>query len=120
MDISEAIAGLKREPGFSDQVGMVLVHNGVVRGRSLNGGRVEALEVRPDQAGIQAIAREMSGRPGIFRVLAEARAGVFAPGEDLLFIVVAGDVRENVKAVLAEALERIKTQAVAKREILAE
>ena len=34
MDISQAIAELKKTPGFSENVGMILVHNGVVRGWS--------------------------------------------------------------------------------------
>lgn len=34
MDISKTIQQLKAEPGFTDNVGMVLVHNGVVRGWS--------------------------------------------------------------------------------------
>ena len=33
MDISRVIEAMKKEPGFSKNVGMVLVHNGVVRGR---------------------------------------------------------------------------------------
>nr|MDA8163619.1 hypothetical protein [Desulfobacteraceae bacterium] len=31
MDISRAIAAMKQKPGFTEKVGMVLVHNGVVR-----------------------------------------------------------------------------------------
>ena len=36
-----------------------------------------------------------------------------------LFIIVAGDIRENVKATLAEVLDRIKAEAVTKREVFA-
>lgn len=39
------------------------------------------------------------------------------PGDDPLFIIVAGDVRENVKPVLAKLLDRIKAEAVTKRGI---
>ena len=31
MDITRTIAALKKEPGFADNVGMILIHNGVVR-----------------------------------------------------------------------------------------
>ena len=34
MDISRVIEAMKKELGFSKNVGMVLVHNGVVRGWS--------------------------------------------------------------------------------------
>lgn len=120
MDISKAIAGLKQEPGFADNVGMVLVHNGTVRGWSRKDKQdVTALEVTPDQEKIQALIQEFSSRPGIFRIVVEARSGRFQPGDDLLFIIVAGDVREHVKPVLSELLERIKAEGVRKREIMA-
>ncbi len=118
MDISQAIATLKKQPGFASRVGMVLVHNGVVRATSRGDGRaVAALEVEPDQEAIEAIRRECRQRPGIFEIVIEARAGRFQPGDDLLFIIVAGDIREHVKPVLAEVLDRVKSGPIAKREL---
>ncbi len=118
MDISKTIAKLKKEPGFKEKVGMILVHNGVVRGFARgHGAEVKTLEVTPDYGLIEEICREYSRRPGIFRVLAEAASGVFEPGDDLLFILVAGDIRENVKPVLAEVLDRIKSEALKKKEM---
>jgi len=120
MDISKTITELKKEPGFKENVGMILVHNGVVRGFARNdGAKVKTLEVTPDHGMIEELCREYSKRPGIFRVLAEAGSGVFEPGDDLLFILVAGDIRENVKPVLAEVLDRIKSEALKKREVTA-
>ncbi len=117
MDISKTIAELKNEPGFKEKVGMILIHNGVVRGTTRSeGAPVKTLEVDPDHDRINEICREFSERPGIFRVIAKACSGVFVPGDDLLFIIVAGDLRENVKPVLAEALDRIKSEAVKKKE----
>lgn len=118
MDITKAIAQLKQEPGFADNVGMVLAHNGVVRGWSRAGGAAVAeIEVRPDRGRIEALRAEYERRPGIYRILVEACEGRLKPGDDLLFIVVAGDIRENVKPVLAELLDRIKSEAVSKTEL---
>lgn len=118
MDVNKALADLKKEPGFADNVGMVLVHNGVVRGWSRKDkGNVVAIRVTPDRERINEICRELSARPGIFRILADALEGELAPGDDVLFLVVAGDIRENVKAVFAELLDRIKSEAVTKEEI---
>lgn len=118
MDISATIARLKKEPGFTEKVGMVLVHNGIVRGWSRAGGaKVGAVDVRPDYGRIEELRAEYEKKPGIFRVLVEARQGRLMPGDDLLFIVVAGDLRENVKPVLAELLDRVKAEAVAKTEL---
>ncbi len=120
MDISKTIASLKAEPGFLEKVGMVLVHNGVARATSRNGAPVGKLEVRVDQDLVEAIRREGEAMPGMFRVLVEARAGTFTPGDDLLFIVAAGDIREHVLAGLTHTLTRIKAEAITKKELAPE
>lgn len=120
MDTTKILETLKQEPNFSDNVGMILIHNGVVRGWSRdNHVKVHAVHVTPDHARIQAICRDLEQEPGIFRILAEAAEGVRKPGDDLLFLVVAGDIREHVKATFALLLDRIKSEAVIKEEDLA-
>jgi len=120
MDISQAIAELKRQPGFADHVGMILIHNGVARAWSRRGhASVTALEVRLDRVKIEALRQEYLQRPGIYAIVIEAREGRFQPGDDLLFIIVAGDIRENIKPVLAELLDRVKSEAIMKKEITA-
>ena len=117
MDISGTLADIKKLPGFTENVGMMLVHNGVVRGWSRKDhSPVGKVVVRPDHELIASICREMEERPGIFKVLAEAAEGDLQPGDDLLFLVVAGDVRENVKATFSELLDRVKAEAVIKQE----
>lgn len=118
MDITKTIAALKAEPGFHEKVGMMLVHNGVVRGTSRKSGApVGTLEVTVDQELVESIRREGEAMPGMFRVLVEALAGTFSPGDDLLYIVAAGDIREHVIDALVKTLTRIKSEAIVKREI---
>ncbi len=120
MDISQTIAALKQQPGFAENVGMVLVHNGTVRGWSRKDRQgVIALEVIPDLEKIEEIRQEFLKWPGIFDIKIEALTGTFIPGDDLLFLVVAGDIRENVKAALAGLLDRVKAGPIKKREIMA-
>jgi molybdopterin synthase catalytic subunit len=117
MDITKTIAEMKGEPGFTENVGMILVHNGVVRGWSRKDrSNVEYVEVSPDKEKIEALRRAYEKKPGIYKILVEAKSGRLKPGDDLLFIVVAGDIRENVKPVLAELLDRVKAEAVNKLE----
>ena len=52
----------------------------------------------------------------IFCIHAEAVEGELKPGDDVLFLVVAGDIREHVKATFSELLDRIKAEAVIKQE----
>ena len=109
MDTTKILADLKKRPGFTENVGMVLVHNGVVRGWA----RADHAPVKPK---MDAICREMEQQPGIFCIHAEAVEGELKPGDDVLFLVVAGDIREHVKATFSELLDRIKAEAVIKQE----
>jgi molybdopterin synthase catalytic subunit len=118
MDITKTIQELKKRPEFTENVGMILIHNGVVRNWSRRyRAKVTALEIHPDYEKIEALRQEYLQHPGIFDIIIEAKSGTLQPGDDLLFIIVAGDIRENIKPVLAELLDRIKAEAVRKREI---
>ncbi len=118
MDTTKILAEIKQRPGFTDHVGMILVHNGVVRGWSRDDHKkVQRVLVTPNLERMQSICRSLEHNPGIFCIHAEAAAGELKPGDDLLFLVVAGDIREHVKATFAELLERIKAEAVVKQEI---
>lgn len=118
MDISKAIAELKKEPGFTDNVGMILVHNGVVRGWSRGDhADVSEITINADHDKIERIRAEIEARPGIFRVVAKARTGTFKPGDDVLFLIVAGDIRENVKSALSDLLDSVKAEAMHKNEV---
>ena len=120
MDLTQAISELKQTPGFAENVGMILIHNGVIRGWSRqNRATVTGVEITPDHAKIQAICQEIQQRPGIFRAIAHAEGGFKQPGDDVLFLIVAGDIRENVKAALSDLLDRVKAEAVTKREVFA-
>ncbi len=120
MDINATIAALKARPDFADHVGMILVHNGTVRSWSRSDKKtVAALEVTVDHERIDHLRREFLQHQGIYDIIIETREGFRRPGDDLLFIVVAGDIREHVKDVLARLLDRIKAEAVSKRELTA-
>lgn len=119
MDISKTIAELKQDAAFAENVGMVLIHNGTVRGWSRGDhSPVSGIEVFADQAKVEQIRAEIEQLEGIYKVVVEARSGVMKPGDDLLFMIVAGDIRENVKPALALMLDRIKSEAISKKEIL--
>jgi len=121
MDISETIATMKHDPAFAKNVGMVLIHNGTVRGWSRGDhSPVSQIKVVADQAKIDQICSEVEAMEGIFKIVIEAHSGLMKPGDDLLFLVVAGDIRENVKPALALLLDRIKAEAISKQEFSTE
>lgn len=118
MGLDKIVADIKNRPGFEENAGMILLHNGVVRGWSRNGHKkIKALEVFANELKIGKICQEIGSRPGIFAVTAEAKQGLLKPGDDLLYLAVAGDIRENVLNAFQELLARVKNEGVEKREI---
>jgi molybdopterin synthase catalytic subunit len=115
MTLTEMIATIKRHPEYP-RVGMILCHNGVARGTSRDGRPVRTLTVTVDRVRLAEIVAEMKGRPGIVEVLAEVREGTFAVGEDLMFLAVAGELREHCFPVLREAVNAIKRDVTRKTE----
>ena len=78
MDTTKILADLKKRPGFTENVGMVLVHNGVVRGWArADHAPVKSMKVSHDRAKMDAICRELEKQPGIFCIHAEAEEGDF-------------------------------------------
>ena len=118
MNISQEIQKLKKLPDFAEKVGMILVHNGIVRATSRNGEKVAKLKVIVDYDKVNSYVKEYSANKGIFKIIVQANQGDFFPLDDLLFIIVAGDIRDNVKNTLSNLLEDIKTKCIKKEEIL--
>jgi len=101
-----------------NQVGMIACHNGIVRGTSRAGKPVEYLEVAKDSQAWDEILTTLRLRPGIAAVEAYLYTGRREIGEDVLLVVVAGDIREHVFATLEEAVDQFKGRAVLKKEKL--
>ncbi|HTY24352.1 MAG TPA: molybdenum cofactor biosynthesis protein MoaE [Desulfomonilaceae bacterium] len=114
------IQRVKNHPHIS-KAGMILCHNGIVRESDRSGSRnVRALRVAVDEEKIRDIVLWAKSQQGIIEVVVEALQGEFGVGDDLMYVVVAGDVRENVFRVMREVVERIKQEGVSKTEIYAD
>ncbi|GAB6096711.1 molybdenum cofactor biosynthesis protein MoaE [Desulfatiferula olefinivorans] len=100
------------------RVGMILCHNGVVRETSRDGRPVSGLSIRIDRDRLASVIEEAKRRPGIVEVLVELadEDRFLAVGEDVMCLVVAGDVRERVIACLAETLDAVKATVTSKTE----
>ena len=116
MNLQEMIDKVKMHPDYP-KAGMILCHNGVVRSTSREGRPVSELTVRVERQPLQKIMDDIRQRPGIVEVLVEIREGRLYPGEDVMFIVVAGDFRENVFSALMDMVNRIKADVTRKIEI---
>lgn len=117
MNLDKLIKKVKSHPEFG-KVGMVLSHNGIVRETSRNGEKVSGLKITVDTAKLERIINENKSKPGIIEILVEvAEEGkTLKVGDDVMYIVVAGDIRENVIATLSETLNQIKKSVTGKTE----
>jgi molybdopterin synthase catalytic subunit len=119
MDLNKMIERVKKNTDPS-KVGMITSHLGVVRRTSRDGREVTSLEVVYDQEALQFIIRDIKKMQGIAEVLVEISEGRLKVGEEILAVVVAGDIRENVFPALVTAVNRIKKEASKKQEYCVE
>ena len=120
MNLQTLIEKVKRHPEIR-KAGMLLCHCGIVRAFSRDGRKVKGLRVAVDHAGLQALIDEQKQRPGIIDIqVAVAADRYLSVGEDIMYLVVAGDVRENVVTVLKDTLDAIKAVVTRKTEDFAD
>ncbi len=107
---------IKKHPSF-DKAGMILCHNGVVRGTSRDGRQVTGLRVKVDHELLGRVIAENKKLPGIIEILIEIiEEQDLAVGEDIMGLVVAGDIRENVIFALSKTLDAVKSTVTSKTE----
>ncbi len=120
MNIANLLDEIKRHPDFK-KVGMILCHNGVVRATARDGRKVKGLKVAVDHAKLGQIINEQSQKPGIVDIQVNIVENKnLAVGDDIMHLIVAGDIRENVISVLKETLDAIKTKVTEKTEYFME
>jgi molybdopterin synthase catalytic subunit len=119
MNLESLIRSVKQGPDYP-KVGMLLCHVGVVRATSRDGRPVTGLRVAVDHQRLAEVLDVHRRRPGIVDIRVEIAADRdLAVGDEVMHIVVAGDIRENVIAALTDALNAIKATVTRKTEYFA-
>ena len=117
MDLTKMVRNLRRRKN-SEKIGMIVSHLGIVRGTSLDGQKVTSIQVEYDHEAIQNIIQDIKRSKGIFDVQVQTKEGRLKVGDEILAVVVAGDIRENVFPALIKTVNRIKADASKKKENL--
>lgn len=115
MKLTDLIDRMKAHPDFA-KVGMMLCHVGVVRETSRDGRPVSGLDIVVDRGALETVLSEQRRRPGIVEILVEIQEGPLKVGDEVMFIVVAGDIRDRVIPVLGDTLNAIKKGVTHKTE----
>jgi molybdopterin synthase catalytic subunit len=114
MNPTQLIERIKQHPDYP-KVGMILCHNGVVRATSRDGRPVSGLRIVVDREKLRQVIDAHKSRAGIVEILVHINGDVdLKVGEDVMYIVVAGDIRENVISALQDTLNTIKSTVTKK------
>ncbi len=114
----------KADPS-SEKVGMYLVHNGVVRRSSkaqVRGGDLCAEDVNGmafsyDSAAVEAAVRDTYGMPGVYYIRIWLNEGILRVGDDIMYVLIGGDIRPHVIDALQFLVGKIKTECVSETEL---
>lgn len=117
MDVNEVLDRIRSHPRIQE-AGMVLIHLGQVRSSDLKGRPVRKLYLEHDRGRAEAIRAEMLNRPGIVEIVIQLGEGWLELGQPIMIAAVAGRTRGEVFPVLEEMVDRLKGEAVSKKEEL--
>ena len=114
----------KRAPD-AEKCGMYLFHNGVVRisaKAKVRNGDADAPDVTGMRFGydsdkVRAAIREAEQMDGIFYVRVWLNEGVLSVGDDLMLVLIGGDIRPRVIDCLQTLVGRLKSECVTETEI---
>jgi molybdopterin synthase catalytic subunit len=109
---------LKEIKNISDpeSLGMILVHNGVVRGTAKDGKPVKAMKLSYNAEALENCVSRLKQREGITAIRAWINQGMLNVGDDIMCMLVAGRFRTDVLPVLQELLATVKNEIVREEE----
>ena len=100
--------------------GMFLVHNGIVRETPRkkvregidDGSSVKGMEFDYDQDKVEEVVAETYKREGIFYIKTWLNKGHLEVGDDIMYVLVGGDIRPHVIEALQFLVGKIKNECV--------
>lgn len=109
----------------SEKIGMYLTHNGIVRKTSkakVRSGLQEAEEVSGmmfsyDREKTAAAVKSAEKMEGIYYVRVWLNEGTLAVGDDLMYVLIGGDIRPHVVGALEYLVDRLKKECVEEKEL---
>ena len=122
--MDEWLREAKAEP-VAARSGMFLFHNGVVRETAKakvrfgeeGTGPVKGMDFSYDQEKVDAAIAETEKLEGIFHVRAWLNEGRLEVGDDIMFVLIGGDIRPRVIDALQFLVQKIKTECVTEIEL---
>ena len=106
------------------KIGMYLTHNGVVRESARAKVRLGAQDTKPvtgmyfayDREKVDAVIAETYNLEGIYYIKVWLNEGELSVGDDIMYVLIGGDIRPHVVDALQYLVGRIKSECVTEEE----
>jgi len=100
-----------------EALGMILIHNGIVRATGKNGAPVRAMRLSFDRGKLDERLADYRRHDGIVAIRVWINEGVLQVGDDIMKVCVAGRFRTDVLPVFESLLKTVKTEIVQEQEL---
>lgn len=114
--VEEWIKEIKRDCP-PEGLGMILVHNGIVRASSKQGQPVNGMNLSYDREALSGAVRRFKQTEGIVDIRVWINEGRLKVGDDIMYVCVAGRFRKDILPVFQELIGLIKTEIVKEEEL---
>ena len=109
----------------ASKIGMYLVHNGIVRESSKAKVRYNEENTKPvvgmkfsyNEAKLNQVIKDTYEMPGIYYIKTWLNDGILNVGDDIMYILIGGDIRPHVIDALDSLVSKIKNECVIEEEI---
>ena len=107
------------------KIGMYLTHNGIVRRTpkakvrfgAEDAGEVTGMRFDYDADKVDAVIADAYKMEGIYYIKVWLNRGVLEVGDDIMYVLIGGDIRPHVVDALQYLVGRIKTECVTETEL---
>lgn len=106
-----------KKSAVAADIGMYLCHNGVVRSRSRSGRPVVGMELSVDRKRLEELVSSAHMMEGVSIVRAWVNEGRLEVGDDIMYVMIGGDIRPHVIDALSALVSMIKAEVVTEKEI---
>ena len=94
----------------SESLGMILVHNGIVRGSAKDGKLVKGMKLSYNKDALESCVARLKNREGIAAIRVWINSGILSIGDDIMYLLVAGRFRTDVLPVLEDLLSSVNIE----------
>jgi molybdopterin synthase catalytic subunit len=100
-----------------ESLGMILIHNGIVRGTAKDGKLVKGMKLSYDKDALESCVARLKNREGIAAIRVWINSGILSIGDDIMYLLVAGRFRTDVLPVLEDLLSTVKNEIMHEEEL---